>query len=110
MKKDSYSKVKKYFSSENTVQKKAEQAFQDFCDEVADEENTGLVNLAVTSIETTVSNIDGEMKAEAVISYTAERVEKRLFFFYQTVTESGTKTLDLQMKNTNGEWKIEKWS
>lgn len=110
MKKDSYSKVKKYFSSENTVQKKAEQAFQDFCDEVADEENTGLVNLAVTSIETTVSNIDGEMKVEAVISYTAERVEKRLFFFYQTVTESGTKTLDLQMKNTNGEWKIEKWS
>ena len=77
---------------------------------MADDENTGLVNLTVTNIDTTVSSTDGTMNAEVSISYTAEWVENRFFFFYQTVTESGTKTLDLQIGSSGGEWKIQSWS
>ena len=50
------------------------------------------------------------MKAEVTLSYTAERVEKRLFFFYRTVTESGTKKLELQIGSSGREWKIESWN
>lgn len=110
MKKDSYSKIRNYFSGEDDVQEKAKQAFEEFCRGVADDENTGLVNLTVTNIDTTVSNTDGTMNAEVSISYAAERVESRFFFFYRTVTESGTKTLDLQIGSSGGEWKIQSWS
>ena len=110
MKKDSYSKIRNYFSGEDDVQEKAKQAFEEFCRGVADDENTGLVNLTVTNIDTTVSNTDGTMNAEVSISYAAERVESRFFFFYRTVSESGTKTLDLQIGSRGGEWKIQSWS
>ena len=110
MKKESFSKIRSCFSSDAQVQKKAEETFEEFCQGVADENNTGLANLTITNIDTVVSNTDGQMKAEVTFSYTAERVEKRLFFFYRTVTESGTKKLELQIGSSGGEWKIESWN
>lgn len=110
MKKQSFDRISKYFLNDTSVRKKAEKAFESFSKKVADEENTGLVRLAVTGIETSVSNSDGSMKAEVKVSYTAEKVEKKLFFFYRTVTESGSRKISLLMKNSQGEWKIQDWS
>lgn len=110
MKKYSYSRVSGYFLDDIAVQKKAEQAFDSFRDMSADQEHAGLVKLALTGIETTVSSADGKMEAKVSVSYTAEKVEKRLFFFYHTATESGTKKLKLQLKNSQGEWKIAGWN
>lgn len=110
MKKQEFSKVSDYFLEDAAVQKKAEKALEEFSAKAADENSTGLAKLAVTAMETTVSSRDGTMEAEVTVSYTAEKVEKRLFFFYRTVTESGNKTLRIQMKSSQGEWKIQSWS
>lgn len=109
MKKHSYSQVSDYFLDDVSVQKKAEKAFDSFRKRAADEKSTGIVKLALTGIETTVSSADGKMEAQVNVSYTAEKVEKKLFFFYHTVTESGTRSLKLQLKNSQGDWKVADW-
>lgn len=110
MKKQEFSKVSDYFLEDAAVQKKAKKAFEDFSAKAADETNTGVAKLVVTGVETTVSSRDGKMEAEVRISYTAEKVEKKLFFFYRTVTESDSRTFRIQVKNSQGEWKIQSWS
>lgn len=110
MKKQEFSKVSDYFLEDAAVQKKAKKAFEDFSAKAADETSTGVAKLVVTGVETTVSSRDGKMEAEVRISYTAEKVEKKLFFFYRTVTESDSRTFRIQVKNSQGEWKIQSWS
>lgn len=101
---EDFSEISSYFSGEERVQKKAEEAFRKLSERFSTKKKTGIATLSVTSITTAVQNEEDRMHASVTVRYTAEKVKKRFFFFYDTEEYEDSVRMEVNVTKENGKW------
>ena len=102
--KASFTAVKEEFSTSSEVQEKAKEAYEQFTGRFSDGAQKGIETLAVTGISTTVSSVEGQMKADVTINGTIEESYKFLFVFDRTRAYNFTWQASVEISNENGHW------
>lgn len=101
---EDFSEVSSYFAGEEVVQERAKEAFEELSDRFTTKKKTGIATLSVTSISTSVRNEGEEMRASITVRYTAEKVKKWMFFFYDTETYEDSAQMEVNVTKENGKW------
>ena len=99
-----FEKISKYFSSDKDTQKAAKKAYDDLTERFATKKTVGIATLSVTRVTTSVQNKEELMHAEIEVNYTAEKVSKWFFFFYDTENYSDSTVLNSQVTKEDGNW------
>lgn len=96
--------ISEYFFSDSKTQKAAEKAFGELSEEFSTSREAGIATLSVTRVTTSVKNQDDVMSAGIDVVYTAEKVNRWLFFFYKTKTYSDSVELKANVLKEDGQW------
>lgn len=99
-----FEKISIYFASNKDTQKVAKKAYEDLTEQFATKKSVGIATLSVTRITTSVQNKEELMHAEIEVNYTAEKVSKWFFFFYDTENYSDSTVLNSQVTKEDGNW------
>ncbi len=99
-----FKEISAFFSSDAKTQKSARKAYEELVSEFSTRKTTGISTLSVTRVITSVQNREDVMRVEIELSYTAERVRKRFFFFYNTENYSDSTKLKAQVTKEGDYW------
>lgn len=99
-----FNKISKYFAGDKDTQKAAKKAYEDLADQFATKKSVGIATLSVTRVTTSVQNKEELMHAEIEVNYTAEKVSKWFFFFYDTENYSDSVLLKSRVTKEDGKW------
>ncbi|HIU77565.1 MAG TPA: hypothetical protein IAC62_16875 [Candidatus Pelethocola excrementipullorum] len=99
-----FDKISKYFAGDKDTQKAAKKAYEDLTDQFSTKKSVGIATLSVTRVTTSVQNKEELMHAEIEVNYTAEKVSKWFFFFYDTENYSDSVVLKSQVTKEDGKW------
>lgn len=83
--------IKDEFSADTAVQADAKEQYQQIRDAYLNSDtNTGITSVTISSISTTVTSIENQMKIETDVTATIEKRTRFLHFFRKTKTETVT--------------------
>lgn len=99
-----FKEISHFFSSDAKTQKSAQKSYEELASKFSTQNTTGISTLSVTRVITSVQNKEDVMQMEIELSYTAERVRKRFFFFYNTQTYSDSSKLKTQVTKEGDYW------
>ena len=100
-----FSTIKNEFSADTAVQKSAKEQYQQICDAYLNSEtNTGITNVTINSISTTVTSVENQMKIETDVMATIEKRTRFLHFFRKTKTETVTWKMESVVTLENEKW------
>ena len=100
-----FSTIKDEFSADTAVQKDAKEQYQQICDAYLNSEtNTGITSVTISSISTTVTSVENQMKIETDVTATIEKRNRFLHFFRKTKTETITWKIESDVTLENETW------
>ena len=83
--------IKDEFSADTAVQADAKEQYQQIRDAYLNSDtNTGITSVTISSISTTVTSVENQMKVETDVTATIEKRNRFLHFFRKTKTETIT--------------------
>ena len=83
--------IKDEFSADTEVQANAKEQYQQICDAYLNSDtNTGITNVTISSISTTVTSVENQMQIATEVTATIEKRNRFLHFFRKTKTETVT--------------------
>lgn len=83
--------IKDEFSADTAVQADAKEQYQQIRDAYLNSDtNTGITSVTISSISTTVTSVENQMKVETDVNATIEKRNRFLHFFRKTKTETIT--------------------
>ena len=86
-----FSTIKDEFSADTAVQADAKEQYQQIRDAYLNSDtNTGITSVTISSISTTVTSVENQMKVETDVTATIEKRNRFLHFFRKTKTETIT--------------------
>lgn len=86
-----FSTIKDEFSADTAVQADAQEQYQQIRDAYLNSDtNTGITSVTISSISTTVTSVENQMKVETDVTATIEKRNRFLHFFRKTKTETIT--------------------
>lgn len=86
-----FSTIKDKFSADTAVQADAKEQYQQIRDAYLNSDtNTGITSVTISSISTTVTSVENQMKVETDVTATIEKRNRFLHFFRKTKTETIT--------------------
>ena len=86
-----FSTIKDEFSADTAVQADAKEQYQQIRDAYLNSDtNTGITSVTISSISTTVTSVENQMKVETDVTATIEKRNRFLHFFRKTETETIT--------------------
>ena len=86
-----FSTIKDEFSADTAVQADAQEQYQQIRDAYLNSDtNTGITSVTISSISTTVTSTENQMKIETDVTATIEKRTRFLHFFRKTKTETIT--------------------
>ncbi len=100
-----FSAVKDEFSADTAVQANAKEQYQQLCDAYLNSDtNTGITNVTISSISTTVTSVENQMQIATEVTATIEKRTRFLHFFRKTKTETVTWKLESVVTLENEKW------
>lgn len=100
-----FSTIKDEFSADTAVQADAKEQYQQIRDAYLNRDtNTGITSVTISSISTTVTSVENQMKIEADVTATIEKRTRFLHFFRKTKTETFTWKIESDATLENEKW------
>lgn len=99
-----FKEISSFFASDTKMQNSAQKSYEELVSEFSTRKTSGISTLSVTRVTTSVQNKEDAMQVEIELSYTAERVRKRFFFFYNTENYSDSAKLKAQVTKEGEHW------
>ncbi len=100
-----FSTVKDEFSADTAVQANAKEQYQQLCGAYLNSDtNTGITNVTISSISTTVTSVENQMQIATEVTATIEKRTRFLHFFRKTKTETVTWKLETVVTLENEKW------
>ena len=100
-----FSTIKDEFSADTAVQADAKEQYQQIRDAYLNSDtNTGITSVTISSISTTVTSVENQMKVETDVTATIEKRNRFLHFFRKTKTETVTWKMESAATLENEKW------
>ena len=97
--------IKDEFSADTEVQANAKEQYQQICDAYLNSDtNTGITNVTISSISTTVTSVENQMQIVTEVTATIEKRNRFLHFFRKTKTETVTWKMESAVTLENEKW------
>lgn len=100
-----FSTIKDEFSADTAVQADAKEQYQQIRDVYLNSDtNTGITSVTISSISTTVTSVENQMKVETDVTATIEKRNRFLHFFRKTKTETITWKIEFVVMLEKENW------
>ena len=97
--------IKDEFSTDTEVQANAKEQYQQICDAYLNSDtNTGITNVTISSISTTVTSVENQMQIATEVTAAIEKRNRFLHFFRKTKTETVTWKIESAVTLENETW------